>query len=110
MPVGVGRREGGGMSVDITLLGGFSVRVEGEQVPDRAWRRRSASSVVKLLALTDGRALHREQVVDLLWPELAPAAALPRLHQAAHYARHALGVDDAVVLRRDRVTLLPGAD
>ncbi|WP_344046627.1 hypothetical protein [Nocardioides panacihumi] len=98
------------MSVDITLLGGFSVRVADVPVADRAWRRRAASAVVKLLALSEGRALHREQVVDLLWPELSPAAALPRLHQAAHYARTAIGRPNAIVLRLDRVMLLPDAD
>jgi two-component SAPR family response regulator len=98
------------MRVDITLLGGFSVLVAGAPVADGAWRRRSASAVVKLLSLSEGRALHREQVVDLLWPHLPAPAALPRLHQAAHYARNALGRRDGVVLRRDRVHLLPEAD
>ncbi|MDH2414857.1 hypothetical protein [Nocardioides sp. CER19] len=98
------------MRVDITLLGGFSVLVAGAPVADGAWRRRSASAVVKLLSLSEGRALHREQVVDLLWPHLPAATALPRLHQAAHYARNALGRRDGVVLRRDRVHLLPDAD
>jgi hypothetical protein len=102
--------QGGVMSVDITVLGGFSVFVAGVPVPHGAWRRRAASAVVKLLALNDGHALHREQVVDLLWPELSPAAAMPRLHQAAHYARSALGLSHAIELRRDRVTLLPGTD
>jgi DNA-binding SARP family transcriptional activator len=96
--------------VDITLLNGFSVRVAGVPVPDHAWHRRSASGVVKLLALSEGRALHREQVVDLLWPDLSPAAAMPRLHQAAHFARSALGLRDGVVLHHDLVMLLPHAD
>jgi hypothetical protein len=98
------------MSVDITVLGGFSVVVAGLRVHDRAWRRRAASDLVKVLALTEGRVLHREQLADALWPRLSPAAALPRLHQAAHYARSALGQRDAVVLRRDRVALLPDTD
>lgn len=98
------------MSVDITLLGGFSVVVAGVRVAERAWRRRAACDLVKLLALSDGHALHREQVVDALWPHLAPEAALPKLHQAAHYARAALGRRDGVVLRRDLVTLLPEAE
>jgi DNA-binding SARP family transcriptional activator len=98
------------MSVDITVLGGFSVVVAGLRVQDRAWRRRAASDLVKLLALSEGRALHREQVIDALWPRHSPDAALPRLHQAAHYARGALGLRDGVVLRRDRVALLPDGD
>ena len=56
-----------------------------------AWSRRHAASLVKLLALADGRRLHREQVIDALWPGLGVEAAAPRLHKAAHYARRALG-------------------
>ena len=104
---GHGQGDSGPMSVDITLLGGFSVLVAGVHVPHGAWRRRTASGLVKLLALSEGHALHREQVVDLLWPDLSPEAAMPRLHQAAHYARSALGLRHGVVLRRDRVMLLP---
>jgi DNA-binding SARP family transcriptional activator len=96
--------------VDITLLGAFSVHVDGSPVADQAWHRRAASDVVKLLALSDGRALHREQVADLLWPRLPLGSAMPRLHQAAHYARSGLGLRDGVVLHHDRVLLLPEDD
>ena len=30
------------------------------------------------------------------------------MHKAAHYARHAIGVPDSVVLRGDQVVLYPG--
>ena len=51
---------------------------------------------MKLLALAPGRRLHREQVIDALWPDLPPTPPRPRLHKAAHYARRALGAPDAV--------------
>ena len=57
------------------------------------WRRRKAAHLVKLLALSPGHALHREQLIDLLWPELDPRAAVNSLHQALHVAREALGAD-----------------
>ncbi len=98
------------MSVRVSLLGGFGVTVDDVAVPAGAWSRRHAASLVKLLALAPGRRLHREQVMDALWPGLPPDAAAPRLHKAAHYARRALGDDDALVLRHDAVALLPGAD
>ena len=40
--------------------------VDGEAVPDRAWSRRQAASLVKLLALAPGQRLHREVVIDAL--------------------------------------------
>jgi pimeloyl-ACP methyl ester carboxylesterase/DNA-binding SARP family transcriptional activator len=96
------------VSVGISLLGPFRVVVDGRTVTDDAWNRRDAASLVKLLALRRGRQLHREQVMDLLWPDLAVAEATPRLHKAAHFARKAIGRTDAVVLRGEQVTLLPG--
>jgi DNA-binding SARP family transcriptional activator/tetratricopeptide (TPR) repeat protein len=98
------------MDVDIRMLGTFSVVTERAPVPAQAWSRRSSASLVKLLALSEGRRLHREQVLDALWPDLPPDVAAPRLHKAAHYARRALGAGPAgVQLRQDVVELLPSA-
>ena len=99
------------MTVRIRLLGGFEVQVDGVPVPSQAWSRRNAASLVKLLALADGRRLHREQVIDALWPDLPVEAAAPRLHKAAHYARRALGAtSQGMVLRNELVALLPDAE
>jgi DNA-binding SARP family transcriptional activator/pimeloyl-ACP methyl ester carboxylesterase len=96
------------VTATVNLLGPFRVEVDGRLVPDEAWSRRDAASLVKVLALAPEHQLHRERAMDALWPDLAPADAVPRLHKAAHYARKALGRADAVVLRGDLVLLLPG--
>lgn len=96
------------MDARISLLGGFSVSVGGSAVTDQQWSRRNASALVKLLALAKGRRLHREQVMDALWPDLSADLAGPRLHQAAHYARRALeAAGRGIVLSHDFVELLP---
>ena len=77
----------------VTLLGGFAAETAGAPVPDSAWRLRKAKELVKLLALADGHRLHREQAMDVLWPERDPAAAGNNLNQAVHAARKALGAD-----------------
>jgi DNA-binding SARP family transcriptional activator len=99
------------MTVSVRLLGGFEVAVDGVLVPPETWSRRHAASLVKLLALSPGRRLHRERVIEALWPGLSVETAGPRLHKAAHYARRALG-DDAgsLVLRQEVVALLVDAD
>ncbi len=81
------------MPVSVTLLGGFAAAVDGTAVPDTAWRLKKARELVKLLALARGHRLHREQAMDVLWRDLAPAAAANNLHQAVHVARRALGAD-----------------
>ena len=61
-----------------------------------------------MLALAPEHWLHRDQVIETLWPELPYDAALANLHKAAHFARRAIGESDAVVVRRGRVALAPG--
>ena len=99
------------MSVNVRLLGTFEVAVDDVVVPPEVWSRRQAASLVKLLALSRDRRLHREQVIEALWPGLSLEAAGPRLHKAAHYARRALGEGAAsLVLRNDVVALLADGD
>ena len=98
------------MRVTVRLLGGFSIAVDGAPVPDSAWSRRDPTALVKLLAHASGHRLHRERVLDALWPGLDEQVALPRLHKAAHHARRALGSPEAVTLRAHVVHLLPGTD
>ena len=74
----------------IELLGGFHVRVGEDVVPAEAWRRRKARRLVELLALAPGHRLHREQLMDLLWPDHMPAAAANNFYQNLHLARRAL--------------------
>lgn len=98
------------MRVDITLLARFEVRVDGRPVPSARWPRRDGAALVKLLALAPGHMLHREQVIDALWPDVPLVVAAPRLHKAAHYARRALGARDGVVLAGNAVRLCPDHD
>jgi DNA-binding SARP family transcriptional activator len=74
----------------IELLGTFRVRVGDEVMAAEVWRRRKVRSLVKLLALAPGYRLHREQVMELLWPDADPQAALNSLHQTLYLARRIL--------------------
>lgn len=96
------------MNARISLLGGFDVTVDGAAVPAREWNRRHSAGLVKRLALAPNRRLHREQVLDALWPDVTVHDAAPRLHKAAHYARRALRSTDSVVLTGEMVALWPG--
>jgi predicted ATPase/DNA-binding SARP family transcriptional activator len=76
--------------LSITLLGGFQVVVDGRAIAAAEWRLRKPKSLVKLLALAPDYTLHREQVLDLLWPELEPEAAAANLRHSLHVARRTL--------------------
>jgi predicted ATPase/DNA-binding SARP family transcriptional activator len=85
-------------------------------VGEDGWRLRKARSLVKLLALSAGHRLHREQAMELLWPGLDPRSASNNLHQVLHAARRALEPSVAaggaspsgyLLLRDEQILLCP---
>src|SRR5690348_362882 len=88
----------------IWLMGGFRSALGAEPVPADAWRRTRATALVKLLALTAGHRLHRESLLETLWPEADPEAGAAGLRKAIHFARQALSADS--VRLRDQVVVL----
>jgi DNA-binding SARP family transcriptional activator len=92
-----GTKESG--AVRIGLLGGFSVSVGDRKVDESAWRLRKAASLLKLLSLAPGHRLHRERVMDLLWPEAGKKAASNNLRQTLHVARKILHPDPEIASR-----------
>ena len=76
--------------LEISLLGRFQAKTDGVPVDEKCWVRRSAKSLVKLLALKPFHALHREQIMDLLWAEYEPETASNNLNKAIHSARRTL--------------------
>lgn len=90
---------GEGARLRIQLLGAFAVWVGTERIADEQWRSQRASSLVKLLALAPGHRLHRDQVIDHLWPESGLGAAANSFYQTLFVARRALGAAGADCLR-----------
>ena len=76
--------------LNISLLGGFSVTVGGDVIPDDAWRLRKAKTLVKWLALAPERRLHADRAAESLWADRDPDSARNNLHQAIFAARRAL--------------------
>jgi DNA-binding SARP family transcriptional activator len=90
--VQMGSADGGDPNpvLEVRLLGGFEVRVGDRLVPASVWGQRRSAAIVKLLALEPGRRLHREQVLDVLWPDLDAESAANNLRVALHHARRGL--------------------
>src|SRR3712207_6006147 len=99
-------------AVRIRLLGGFAVRVGERALREDEWRLKKAASLIKLLALAPRHRLHREQVIDALWPNLGMSAASNNLRQTLHSARRILdpsvGVD-YLASQDDSLVLCPGS-
>jgi DNA-binding SARP family transcriptional activator len=95
--------------MQIRLLGGFAVDVGGRDVAAHPWRLRKSRTLVKILALSAEQRMHRDRLLEALWPDRSAAAAANNLHQALHVARRVLAGDGPATglleLRDDVVVL-----
>lgn len=80
-------------SLEIHLLGGFRVLVDGAAVDESRWVRKKAKTLIKLLALEPLHELTRDRLTELLWPEFEPEQALNNFHKTLHAARRTLEPD-----------------
>ena len=77
-------------TIRVWLLGGFRVSVGSRAIAQDAWPLKKAAVLVKLLALAPGHRLHREQAMDILWPNAGRKAASNSLRSTLHAARKVL--------------------
>jgi DNA-binding SARP family transcriptional activator len=77
----------------IQLLGEFCVTVGARTITEREWTLRKAKSLIKLLALAPRHCLHREHIIDQLWPDLGPEDGANNLHRLLYVARRILESD-----------------
>jgi class 3 adenylate cyclase/DNA-binding SARP family transcriptional activator len=82
--------------IEIRLLGRFSVRRSGEEVPPGAFGGRLARSLVRFLVTRRGRFVSLDVLTDALWPTRPPADPAANLRILVKRARAALG--DAIIL------------
>src|SRR5438477_4577026 len=97
----------------IRLLGAFAVEIDGRDVAAHPWRLRKSRTLVKILALAPEQRMHRDRLLEILWPDRSAPAAANNLHQALHVARRILvdpGKDEGVLVIRDGLVLLNADD
>jgi DNA-binding SARP family transcriptional activator len=96
------------MSFSIRLLGAFELRSGDHVAIDGSWRPEKAAALVKILALQRGRTMHRDQLIDVLWPEADAEAGRSSFYKNLHHLRKAIravGDPDPIVLNRGVVSL-----
>ncbi len=71
--------ESGRPELEIRTLGAFQVLVRGQAVASTAWQSKKARDLIKLLVARRGRVIHREAVIESLWPGEDPAKTGNRL-------------------------------
>ena len=76
--------------LEVSLLGGFSMRVGGKLVPEGKLDRRDAKSVLEYLLLRDRMSARRYEIIAQVWPEEGLPKGKDRLYQATSTIRSAI--------------------
>lgn len=76
-------RPGSPRRVEVRVLGGFTVLVDGRQLPPRAWQSRKARDLLRVLIARRGAPVPREELADLLWGQTEPAQRQKVAHRLA---------------------------
>lgn len=98
----------------IYTLGHFCLTVAGEGLAADKWKRRKAVELLKCLVTHLGRPLHRERLIEYLWPDADMTSGWERLKVVISFLRKQLRtgglkeeavetIDKSYLLRRDAV-------
>jgi DNA-binding SARP family transcriptional activator/DNA-binding transcriptional ArsR family regulator len=83
--------------LDIRLLGRFSVRRAGEEIPPASFNGRLVRTLVRVLVTRRGAFVPRDVLAEALWPGRAPADPTMNVNVLISRARSALG-DPSLIL------------
>ncbi|MFZ2651029.1 MAG: BTAD domain-containing putative transcriptional regulator [Burkholderiaceae bacterium] len=100
--------------LQIFALGRFGLAINGHGIAVEKWKRRQAVTLLKYLATQLDRPVHRERILDCLWPDVDEQRGWGRLKVTMYYLRTQLRaagsgedtvktVGDSYLLRRDAV-------
>ncbi len=100
--------------LQIFALGKFGLAANGRGVAVEKWKRRQAVTLLKFLVTHLDRPVHRERILDCLWPDVDEERGWGRLKVTMYYLRTQLRaagagdepvrtIGDAYLLRRDAV-------
>jgi DNA-binding SARP family transcriptional activator len=85
------------MTIEIRVLGRFSVRRDGVEIPAGAFHGRLVRSLVRILATRRGSFVSRDLLIEALWPAGPPADPDLNLNVLVTRARSALGAPSLIL-------------
>ena len=89
-----------GQKLQIFTLGRFNLVFAGQQIPTAKWNRKQAVTVLKYLVAHLDRPVHREILMEFLWPDDDQRRTWNRLKVIIHSLRqelHAAGLSEDVI-------------
>lgn len=101
--------------LEIRCFGSFEILLRGRRLSPASFARRKALELLKILVLQSGTPIHRDQLVELLWPGVAHRRGANRLHGVVSALRSALEsrrhkrASEYILCRDDHYLLNTGA-
>lgn len=80
--------------IRLSILGGFSVTVNGVPVPESMFGKRYAKLLLIYLALSRKHTAPRHAIIDALWPNCTYGAGVEKIYQATRVIRQAIASID----------------
>ncbi len=90
----------------IQTFGPFRAWRKGQEIPRAAWAREKALQLLQLLVCHRGQLLHRDQIMEAIWPDNSPSSGATGLRVALSALRSTLEPDresgtDGLFVRRE---------
>jgi DNA-binding SARP family transcriptional activator/GAF domain-containing protein len=82
-----------GPSLRIRCFGALDIRRDDRPIPASSFERRHAVRLLEMLVLAGGASLHRDALVERLWPDSSGDGGPNRLHSVVHALRVAIEPD-----------------
>ena len=79
----------------IQTLGSFRIQQSGCEIEPNAWRRTKALQLLQFLVCRRGQLVHREQLLEMLWPDTSSTTAATGLRVALNELRRVLILTEA---------------
>lgn len=93
--------------IRIFTIGGFGLEKDGKRVTFSGKVQQKPLLFLKALIALGGREVSKERISDVLWPDADADAANKSFETTLYRLRHLLGNEDAIWLRKERVSLNP---
>ena len=94
-------------AIRVTAFGGFTVERRGEALTFEGKAQKKPMELLKALIALGGRAIAKQKLYDLLWPDADTAAAAATLDVVISRLRKLLGVPDAIRIEEGKIGLDP---
>lgn len=100
-----------GVPLRIFTLGAFALAASGKGLNVEHWKRKKAVTVLKCLISNLNKPVHRERLIEWIWPDADPAKSWARLKVTVSYLRQALrdgGANADIIETKGQAYMLRG--